>query len=132
MNDDVTIDVALIGAGVMSATLGAWLFGRFPFGKDEHHARVQAMAAATGSTAALNWLIHSKVCGRRRPSNPHRITRGCRTFQSLRAETRTPTRRRGTTSPKDSSTRMASRETDRETSNSVPMRSSRRTSPGCR
>lgn len=28
------------------------------------------MAAATGSTAALNWLIHSKVCGRRRPSNP--------------------------------------------------------------
>lgn len=27
------------------ASLGAWLFGRFPFGKDEHHARVQAMAA---------------------------------------------------------------------------------------
>jgi len=35
-----------IGIYLSVATLGAWLFGRFPFGKDEHHARVQAMAAA--------------------------------------------------------------------------------------
>ncbi len=36
-----------IGIYLSVATLGAWLFGRFPFGKDEHHARVQAMAAQT-------------------------------------------------------------------------------------
>ena len=34
-----------IGIYLSVATLGAWLFGRFPFGKQEHHARVQAMAA---------------------------------------------------------------------------------------
>lgn len=36
-----------IGIYLTVASLGAWLFGRFPFGKDEHHARVQAMAAQT-------------------------------------------------------------------------------------
>ena len=36
-----------IGIYLSVASLGAWLFGRFPFGKDEHHARVQAMAAQT-------------------------------------------------------------------------------------
>lgn len=31
------------------AALGAWLFGRFPFGKHEHHARIAAMAARADS-----------------------------------------------------------------------------------
>ncbi len=36
-----------IGIYLTVASISAWLFGRFPFGKDEHHARVQAMAAQT-------------------------------------------------------------------------------------
>lgn len=36
-----------IGIYLTVASIGAWLFGCFPFGKDEHHARVQAMAAQT-------------------------------------------------------------------------------------
>lgn len=43
-----TIDrltVIYVGIYLSVAAIGAWLFGRFPFGRAEHHARVRAMAA---------------------------------------------------------------------------------------
>ena len=95
-------------------------------------ARSAASAAATGSNPIRSSESDSSCSLRSAPSSRHRISRGSKTCQDSRGWTVTPTRRRDATMPIDSSTRIASRDTDRDTAYSWSTASIVSTWPGAR
>ncbi len=95
-------------------------------------ARPAASRAATGSIAERSSVRASSWAPRPGPPSRHRISRGSKGFHSRGARTVTPTRRRDSTIPIDSSTRTTSRTSVRETPNSASRPASVRTVPGGR